>query len=231
MFLNFYRKNLWFHNCFIILQQHRRFIETGVCNRSIFPVFFGGFWIKAKVYCSDFFVFVLFIIVFWCFQAFLWVSFAKYSDYCTRFLVGTDAFLCISLVLSFYLCNCLPFVRVYFADDVYVVIFASCRSRFCFWSGVYGCIILFFNLTSLARLCHFAWRTDIRAWCVAFFWYQSLSDLLCSLFRNRRKYRLKPHCLVCFTSNKLSTYQQCVFSIFRFENVFIDFFTAKRLTS
>ena len=45
------------------------------------------------------------------------------------------------------------------------------------------------------------------------------------------KYRPKPHCLVCFTSNKLSTYQQCVFSVFRFENIFIDFFSAKRLTS
>lgn len=64
MFLNFYRKNLWFHNYFMILQRHRRFDGKDVCDRSIFPVFFGGFWIKAKVYCSDFFVFVLFIIGF-----------------------------------------------------------------------------------------------------------------------------------------------------------------------
>lgn len=54
MFLNFYRKNLWFHNYFIILQRHRRFDGKDVCNRSIFPAFLPAFLIKAKVYCSDF---------------------------------------------------------------------------------------------------------------------------------------------------------------------------------
>lgn len=39
MFLNFYRKNLWFHTYFMILQRHRRFDGKDVCNRSIFPAF------------------------------------------------------------------------------------------------------------------------------------------------------------------------------------------------
>ena len=69
--------------------------------------------------------------------------FVKYSDYCTRFLVCADAFLHSYRAFSFYFCNCLPFVRVYFADDVYVVIFPSWRLRFCIRSGVYSCNILF----------------------------------------------------------------------------------------
>ena len=64
MFLNFYRKNLWFHNYFIILQRHRRFDGKDVCNRSIFLPFSPVFLLKAKVHCSDFFVFAIFIIVF-----------------------------------------------------------------------------------------------------------------------------------------------------------------------
>ena len=229
MFLNFYRKNLWFHNYFIILQRHRRFDGKDVCNRSIFLPFSPVFLLKAKVHCSDFFVFAIFIIVFWCFQAFLWVFYTKYSDYCTRFLVCPDAFLHIYGAFSFYLCNCLPFVRVYFADDVYLVIFPLCRLRFVFGAVFAAAIFCFYRLvisfkTSILCVKDGYSRVMCCVFCTRAYWVLMFASSY------RQKYRLKPHCLVCFTSNKLSTYQQCVFSVFRFENDFVEFFTVKRLT-
>ena len=159
---------LLFCNVTVVLTE-----KTCVIAR-FFLLFSPVFLTKAKVYCSDFFVFAIIIIVFWCFQAFLWVFFAKYSDYCTRFLVCADAFLHIYRAFSFYLCNCLPFVRVYCADDVYVLIFTLCRSQFCIRSGVCGSNILFlstcrcfqdFDALREGRIFAFdAWR---------FFWYPS----------------------------------------------------------
>ena len=157
--------------------------------------------------------------------------FAKYSDYCTRFFVCAVAFLHIYQAFSFYLCNCLPFVRVYCADDVYVLIFTLCRSRFCIRSGVYSCNILLLSTCRRFQDFDALLVGRKRALYVCFFVSELCRVCYARFSVITVKYRLKPHCLVCFTSNKLSTYQQSVFSGFRFENDFVDFFTVKRLTS
>lgn len=71
MFLNFYRKNLWFHNYFMILQRHRRFDGKDVCDRSFFPAFFAGFFDKSeggllRFFCfCDYYCFLMFSSVFY----------------------------------------------------------------------------------------------------------------------------------------------------------------------
>lgn len=72
MFLNLYRKNLWFHNYFMILQRHRRFDGKDVCNRSIFlpfsPVFFGkseGALLRFLCFCDFYYCFLMFSSVFY----------------------------------------------------------------------------------------------------------------------------------------------------------------------
>ena len=92
MFLNFYRKNLWFHNYFVILQRHHRFIETTCVIARFFLLFSPVFFDKSEGVLLRFLCFCDFYYFFDFFQAFLWVFFAKYSDYCTRFLVCADDF-------------------------------------------------------------------------------------------------------------------------------------------
>ena len=64
MFLNFYRKNLWFHNYFMILHFTVVLTEKTCVIARFFLLFSLVFLLKAKVDCSDFFVFAIIIIVF-----------------------------------------------------------------------------------------------------------------------------------------------------------------------